>query len=203
MAKKDTQGNSGPASVGTRTDLDNGTQAVESTNLDTCMKVLAGIQEQVRFSETKAAFLFGINALMFGFLATSVGTLKKALALTTIPAAAWVGLVSLILFAICAILAVAILIWAVMSRFGKLAPRSRSFFGHIATSYGKDYAKYVAEMKAMTVDDWLNDVGTQIVEISHIALNKHLLVKWAAVFTVVGLVSWAISVFSTSLLACP
>lgn len=174
-----------------------------TTNLDNCLKVLAGIQEQIRFADTKAAFLFGINALMFGFVVGSVGTIKKGLALGSIPASAWVALVALILFGICAILATGMLIYTVMSRFGALAPKSRVFFGHIATGYGKDYNKYVTEVKAMTDDDWLNEVGTQIVETSHIALTKHSTVRNAALTTIVGLVCWAIAIFSVSLLPAP
>ncbi len=202
MAKKNTNGTA-PAGNPTQHQPANCPQTDQRTSLDTCLKLLAGIQEQIRFADTKAAFVLGINTLMFGFLAGSLGTLKKALALATIPAAAWVGLVSLILFGICAVLAVGTLICAVMSRFGKLAPKSRYFFGHIATSYGKDYGKYVAEIKGMTDDNWLDEVGTQIVEISHIALNKHLAVKWAAMISIGGLASWVVALFSTSLLSCP
>ena len=170
------------------------------SNLDNCLKVLAGVQEQIRFADTKAAFLFGINTLMFGFVVIGVGTLKKALALTPIPASAWVGLVSLILFGLCAVAAVGMLIYTVMSRFGALAPKSRVFFGHIANGYGKDYGKYVAEVKGMTEDDWLSDVATQIVETSHIALTKHGTARNAAVVTIVGLVCWVVAVFCIALL---
>jgi hypothetical protein len=203
MAKKNTNGNAGLATISAQPEIGGSSQPVEKTNLDTCMKVLAGIQEQVRFADTKAAFVLGINTLMFGFLAVSIGTLRKNLALTTVPPAAWVGLVFLILFAICAVLAVGTLLWAVMSRFGKLAPKSRCFFGHIATDFGKDYGKYVTEMKAMTEDDWITEVGTQIVETSHIALSKHSAVKVAAIISIVGLASWVVALVSTSLLSCP
>jgi hypothetical protein len=175
-------------------------EAVEKSNLDNCLKVLASIQDQIRFADTKAAFMFGINTLMFGFAITSVGTLKKALALGPVLASAWVGLVALIAFSVCAVVAVAVLIYTVMSRFGALAPKSRVFFGHIATSFGKDYGKYVAEVKAMSEEDWLTEVGTQIVETSHIALTKHWAVRNAGIITTFGLACWVIAVFSTSLL---
>ena len=174
--------------------------AENKSNLDNCLKVLASIQDQIRFADTKAAFMFGINTLMFGFVISSVGTLKKALALSPVPASAWVGLVALILFGICAVVAVGMLIFTVMSRFGALAPKSRVFFGHIATGFGKDYGKYVAEVKAMSEEDWLNEVGTQIVETSHIALTKHSTVRNAALISIVGLACWVVAVFSISLL---
>lgn len=172
----------------------------EKTNLDTCLKVLGGIQEQIRFADTKAAFVFGINTLMFGFVAGSVTSLKKALTDPAIPPAAWVALVALILFGVCAVTVVGLLIFTVMSRFGKLAPRSRVFFGHIASDYGKDYGKFVSEMKAMTEDDWVCEVGTQIVETSHIAVVKHSLVRLAALISVGGLVAWVVAVFCTALI---
>jgi len=128
--------------------------------------------------DTKAAFLFGINTLLFGFVAGTVGTLKRALVAATVPPAAWVSLIALIIFVITAATAVVILIHVVMSRFGELAPTSRIFFGHIIKRFGKDYGRYVSEIKAMTELEWVEEVGTQIIEISHIALIKH---RWVSV----------------------
>src|SRR4029079_18030804 len=99
------------------------------------------------------------------------------------------------------VFAVGTLIYAVMSRFGALAPNSRFFFGHIAKCYGKDYAKYVAEVRSMTDDDWLTEVGTQIVETSHIALTKHSAVRIAAIATIIGLTGWVVAVISRSVLS--
>lgn len=185
------------ADNGSMTAIEGGSQ---KRNLDTCLKVLASVQEQIRFADTKAVFVFAINTLMFGFLASSANTIKKALAVAPVPAPVWVGLVALILFFICAVIAVGTLIYAVMSRFGALAPKSRVFFGHIVTSYGKDYAKYVAEVRSLTDDDWLNEVGTQIVETSHIAYAKHFAVRIAAITTLIGLVCWVVAVFSIALI---
>ncbi|HZZ79994.1 MAG TPA: Pycsar system effector family protein, partial [Gemmataceae bacterium] len=107
---------------------------------------------------------------------------------------------TLILFAVCSVGAVGMLIYTVMSRFGEKAPKCRIFFGHIATQYGHDFEKYVTELKGMSEDDWLKEVGTQIVETSHIALTKHKTVRNAAQYTLVGLAFWVVSVFSISLL---
>src|SRR3954468_23062691 len=90
-----------------------------SANLDACFKVLAATQEQVRFADNKAAFLFGINTLLFGFVAGTVGVLKKAMTDGPVPPAAWVSLVALIGFVIVAAVAALILIGVVMSRFGE------------------------------------------------------------------------------------
>lgn len=174
----------------------------EGTNLETCLGVLAGVQDQVKFGDTKAAFVLAINTLMFGFVAGTVTTLKAALKVSPGPpsAWAWVLLVALIVFGLCAIFAVGNLIYAVMSRFGTLAPMTKVFFGHIATGYRKDYAKYVSEIRTMSPNDWLGEIGTQIVETSHIALNKHCAVRRGGIATIIGLVAWVVAVFSSALL---
>lgn len=172
----------------------------KKSNLDNCLKVLTGVQEQIRFADTKAGFVFAINTLMFGFVANCVGTLKKGLTASPVPVPAWVGMVALVIFGVCSVLAVGMLIYTVMSRFGEKAPKCRIFFGHIASQYGHDFEKYVTELKRMTEDDWLKEVGTQIVETSHIAFAKHKAVRTAAQVTIAGLVCWVLAVFSISLI---
>jgi hypothetical protein len=49
-------------------------------------------------------------------------------------------------------------------------------------------------------DDWLNEVGTQIVETSHIAKSKHSAVRVAAIVTLIGLACWVVAIFSTALI---
>jgi hypothetical protein len=173
----------------------------EDANLKTCLTVLAGVQDQVKFGDTKAAFVFAINTLMCGFIAGSLTTLKMALKATSPSAWAWVLLAVMIVFGGSAVFAVGTLILAVMSRLGALAPRTRVFFGHIACSYGKDYGKYVDEIRAMDSDEWLKEIGTQIVETSHIALNKHRAVRQAAIATIVGLVAWLVAIVSAACLS--
>ena len=170
------------------------------TSLETCLKILGAIQDQIRFADSKAAFLMGINTLMFGFMATNLGLLKKGLNIPSPSAAAIVALVALIVFALCVLVAVLILVYAVMSRFGDLAPMTRMFFGHIAKTYGKDYGKYVTEIRGMTDDEWLADAATQIVETSHIAAIKHRSVKKAAIASIVGLIFWVVGTFSVSII---
>lgn len=174
--------------------------SAEEANLETCRAVLAGVQDQIKFGDTKAAFVLAINTLMCGFAAGSLTTLKTALKATPPSAWAWVLLAALILFGGSAVFAMGSLIHAVMSRFGALAPKTRVFFGHIANSYGKDYGKYVDEIRAMSPNDWLKEIGTQIVETSHVALNKHRAVRRAAIATIIGLISWVVAIFSAALL---
>lgn len=177
--------------------------AGDKTSLEMCMKVLAGVQEQIRFADTKAAFVFGINTLMCGFVAGSLAALRSSLAHPPVSPCAWVGLVFLILFGLCAVFAVGALVFTVMSRFGAPAPKGRCFFGDIAATYGKDYGRYVNETRAMSDDDWLVEIAAQIVETSHIARYKHRWVRAASVATIIGLASWVGALFTSSLLMCP
>jgi hypothetical protein len=85
------------------------------------------------------------------------------------------------------------LLRAVMSRFGELAPRSKVFFGHIARDHGNDCEKYVRETSGMTDADWVRDLGSQIVEVSHIALAKHKRVRRAAICVFIALILWFVS----------
>jgi hypothetical protein len=51
----------------------------------------------------------------------------------------------------------------------------------------------------MTDEDWVEELGTQIVEVSHIALTKQQLVRRAAWFTIIGSGFWLVSVSSSCL----
>jgi Family of unknown function (DUF5706) len=169
-----------------------------SVNLDACFKVLGAIQDQIRFADTKAAFLFGINTLLFGFVAGTVGIIKTALVSAPVQPVSWVSAMALVAFVIVAAIAVFTLITVVLSRLGELAPKSRVYFGHITKQYGKDYAKYVGEVTKMTDQEWAEEIGTQIVEVSHIALTKHQLIRRAAMLTVVAFGCWLVAVFSAA-----
>ena len=91
------------------------------------------------------------------------------------------------------LLSLGFVIWAVISRFGELAPRSKVFFGHIARDYGNDCEKYIRETSGMTDADWARDLGSQTVEVSHIALAKHKRVRRAAICMFIALILWFVS----------
>jgi len=163
----------------------------KSNDLATYFTILNGVQDQIKFADRKAAFYSALNALMFGFASQSIGVLR-----TTPVQTGWlfnVSIVVVVLYALLATVAVALIVFAVMSRYGALAPTSKVFFGHIIKTYGKDYGKYVADMTAMTNDEWATDIGTQIVEVSHIALTKHRLLSHAAKLTLGAFVFWAVA----------
>jgi len=166
----------------------------QEVNLQTYFSILNGVQEQIRFADRKAAFFFAMNALLFGFISRGFFTLREAFAASGGQGAAlWISIVVLSLYCIGAVVSVGIVVWSIMSRFGELAPKSKVYFGHIMNQYGKDYAKYVKETLEMSDKDWAEEIGTQIVEVSHIALTKHKLLKIAAWFSLGAFILWVIS----------
>lgn len=176
MAKKSTQSTNTSPTVEAGADL------------STYFAILNGVQEQIRFADRKAAFLSALNALLFAFLSNGIYRLNAASSAQG--TAFWIASVLMTVYVLAAAISVGIVVWSVMSRFGELAPKSKVYFGHIIRQYGKDYGKYVTDMKAMTDEDWANEIGTQIVEVSHIALTKHSLLRTAAKFSLAAFVLW-------------
>lgn len=153
--------------------------------------ILAGAQEQVRFADSKAAFLAGLNTLLFGFMVSNISKVSAALSIheiRTVPG--FVSLSLLLLYLIATTASLVLLIGSVMPRLGESAPLSKVFFGHIATHYGRRYDDYIRDTVGMSETDWTQAVGTQIVEVSNIALSKHKTVTRASKLTFLAVVLW-------------
>ena len=163
--------------------------------------VLNGIQDQIRFADTKAGFIAALNALLFGFLVSQLDTIKDAFQQGGGgKTALWFAAIFFAIHVLFAVLSVGFVVWSVMPRFGKDAPRSKAFFGHIAKDYRRDFEKYVQETIDLETTAWARDLGKQIVEVSAIAQSKHDLVNRGAVFTIVALCAWALSFAFTAFL---
>ncbi len=170
-------------------------------NLDACFKLLASTQEQVRLADGKTAFLFGINALMFGFVASAVAPLKGHWQSNPLDPLTLIATGGLLCFVVLDAAAVMTLISMVSSRFRGLSSTSHIFFGHIVKSYGNNPQQYVEEV--MRMDDWMwaQEICEQVVEVSQIALIKHRLARRAASFTLFAFICWLTAVTATLLLA--
>jgi hypothetical protein len=158
-------------------------------NLEMLSKTLAGVQDQIRFSDTKAGFVAALNILFFGFIASQADKLAS-ISPANRHAVFWWSLVLLALYSVGTFISIVLVIFSVMPRFGELAPQCKTHFAHVLKNYGKDYGKYCEDVKAMTVCDWADDLGSQIVEVCHIAAVKHRLVRRAAIWTIVSFVFW-------------
>jgi hypothetical protein len=163
--------------------------------------ILDGIQQQIRFADIKAGFIAALNAILFSSQAMHF---DNALTLYAKPGSAdsafWCAVLFQSLYLMTMALAVGAVIWAVLPRFHELAPNGKVFFGQIARSYGNDYARYVRDTNSLTEQQWADEFGAQIVEISHIALTKHRMVRRAVWLTLLAFVMWRLSLTSIAYL---
>ena len=166
----------------------------EGRNLDVLFRILSSNQEQVRFADSKATFVAALNALLFGFMATHFVSLKAIYTTYGLQSFAFCGpFVVIALYVISSMTSLLLAVWGVMPRFGGHAPRSKIYFEHIVRDYGKDYGKYGQDVNKMTESDWVQDLGTQVVEVSHIILAKHTCVRSAATLVPITALLWALS----------
>lgn len=161
------------------------------SNLDTYFRILSGVQDQIRFADSKAAFMAALNALLFGFVTNHLDKIRSANGAVRILAG---------FYALAALGSLICVIAAVVSRFGELAPQCKVFFGHITKQYGKDYEKYWRETKDLGDLDWAKEVAYQVVEVCHIARKKHQLVRCGAICTLVAIVLWFLTLVLAAVL---
>ena len=164
-------------------------EETKKANLDMLKTVWAGFQDQAKVADSKAGFFAAFHALLFGFMATHADKLVKVVPASR-EGAFYVSAILIALYGLLTAVAVFLLISAVISRFGELAPQSKSFFGHITRQFGKDYAKYCRDAGEMSDEDWCEDIAGQIVEVSHIAVTKHRRVRMAALVTALAFFIW-------------
>jgi hypothetical protein len=168
---------------------------------DMLSKVYAGIQEQIRFADTKAGFVAAFNAILVGFIASDLGTVKDIYRAThDWNVCLWLMTGSLIM-GIPTAISIGYLIWAVRPRIGKNTHKSRIYFGHIARDYHLDGVRYRDDARAMEQGNWADDYGYQIVEVASIAQEKHSNVRtsmnWSfGAFVALVLISLAIHIIS-------
>ena len=166
-------------------------QAIKESaaNLEMLLTILKGTQDQVRFADSKAAFVTGFNSLLFGFIISHADKLI-AVPVTARTAPFWIASSLLMLYGVAMATSIGFVIASIISRFGHMAPPCKVHFGHITKHYGKDYARYYRDASGMSDADWAGEVGSQIVEVSHIATTKHQLVSRAALFTIAAFILW-------------
>lgn len=161
--------------------MDASGQAVAST--DDLKWVLDGVQEQIRFADSKAAFVIALDTFVFGFLLSHA----ESLAGRGPQGANCLYWICLIILAICAAVSLVSMYFAIMAvvpQLGKTAPACNIFFGHIVSQYHRDYGGYCEAVNSASEEKWLKDITSQIVENSNIAMAKHGRAGRAARFAV-------------------
>ncbi len=157
---------------------------------DTLLGVLAGVQEQVRFADGKAALIAAFHVAIFGFMATQADALGGIAAIER-DWQFWCRAILLGFYGLCAVIAFVYAVRCVIPRTGEAAPACLIHVTHVATTYGRDYARYSRDVAMIDEPAWTVQIGSQIVENCAIASEKYRLVKWAARWTVAAVILWA------------
>jgi hypothetical protein len=163
-----------------------GKQISSIDTLEMLKWVLDGIQGQIRFADSKAAFVVIFHTFLFGFLITQAETLAGT------PNSGrdclyWMRIALMVGYGITSLTSIAYAIGAVLPKFGERAPNSHVFFGHIVAKYARNYDGYHKDVLDASNEDWLGDLTSQIVENSNIALEKHKRARVAAAWAVAAI----------------
>lgn len=165
----------------------------DAARLQTCFNVLARVEEQLRFADSKAAFLATLHAFLVGPLAGNAVGIRAVVA-TWDPGAHLVLGLAAGAYATMFLVTMGVVASAVLPRTQRPGRASKAYFGRIAREYGHDPHRFVVELGALTDRDWLDEVGLYIVDASAIAAVKHRLVRLATQATVPTVLLWALLV---------
>lgn len=157
-------------------------------------KILESIQAQIRAFDTKAQIVIGINGVMAGFVLTSMQKLSESTVDLTLRR---VGVLSLVVsfFALAAAAcSLFFAIFTVVARFKENQPRSLTFFGHIADTFGEDYERCARTYSQLTEEQFSNHVSYQILTNSGICAKKAGSFKPALRLMALGILFWFLSI---------
>jgi hypothetical protein len=163
----------------------------EGARLQSCFHLVGRVEDQLRFADSKAAFLATIHTLLVGPLVYNLAILRNAL-WQWAPISRGVLLLLVAVYGGLFLASMALVALTVLPRFGpgSRPAASRMFFGQIAREFGHDPASFVTALSVMSTRDWLDELGVYIVDASKIAAEKHRFVRRATVLTVASVVAW-------------
>jgi hypothetical protein len=180
-----------PAADAAGRDRDHDRPEPEGARLQSCFHLVGRVEDQLRFADSKAAFLATIHTLLVGPLVYNLAILRNAL-WQWAPISRGVLLLLVAVYGGLFLASMALVALTVLPRFGpgSRPAASRMFFGQIAREFGHDPASFVSALSAMSTRDWLDELGVYIVDASKIAAEKHRFVRRATVLTVASVVAW-------------
>jgi hypothetical protein len=167
----------------------------ESSDLPSCFQLLGRVEDQIRFAESKAAFLATLHAFLISPLIYNVGEIRKAFRqwdTTSLDLLMAFGGVYLLLYLI-SMGMVGMTVLPRIRRGKHTRPPSRVFFGRIARDFGDNPRRFVALIATMSERDWLDEIAVYIVDASTIATAKHGYVRWATLFSVPTILLWILT----------
>jgi hypothetical protein len=166
----------------------------DASRLQTCFHLLARIEEQLLFADSKAGIIATLQAFLTSPLVYNVAQIRKAFAMwdpaSKVLLGGCLGAYS-VLFLItmgCAGLTV------LPRTRGPGRTHSKAFFGRIAREFGHSPERFIAELGRMTDRDWLDEIGRDIVHVSAIAAVKHRMARRATMASVPATIFWVLTV---------
>ncbi len=169
-------------------EAERGTASV--AGLSSYFALVGQVEDQVRFADSKAAFLATIHTLLVGPLVYNLVLLRNAVH-------NWDGASRSVLlglgglYAVTFLTGMALVALAVLPRFKRHArPASQLFFGRIARDFGDNPDRFVARLAEMSEREWVDELGIYVVDASRIAAAKHRHVRDATLLTVASVIAW-------------
>ncbi len=152
--------------------------------------VLQGVQDQIRFCDTKAQVILGLNGILAGFLATRASELASTIAGESRHVIA-VGLfLSVALYLVFLVSSFAFGVRVVLPRLDVSQPDSCVFFSHIAAQHKNNYEKIAKELPGLSDEDLAADMAKQILANSHVCVRKHQSLRNSWVLTTLSAACW-------------
>lgn len=168
----------------------------DAGRLQPAFNVLAGVEEQLRFADQKAAFLATLHSFLISALAGNVVYIRSLTA-NWEAGSVWILGTAFVLYVSCFLAALTFVALTVLPRLRKSdRPPSKAFFGRIAGQYSANVEGYVAELRGMTPAQWFAEIGQFIVDVSAIAVAKHRCIRRATQLTIPTVVFWLATVLT-------
>jgi Family of unknown function (DUF5706) len=168
--------------------------------LSSYFALVGQVEDQVRFADSKAAFLATIHTLLVGPIVYNVVLIRSAIhTWDDASRAVLLGLGGS--YALTFLAGMGFLALAVLPRFKRRGrPASQLFFGRIAREFGEEPDRFVARLAEMSDREWVDELGVYVVDASRIAAAKHRYVRRATLLTVASVVAWCAVVVALVLL---
>ncbi len=162
-------------------------------NFDQLANLLENTKGQIRAFDNKAQVLLGVNGVLIGFVTAEItkaaeygaaGLHKRFVLICFILGASFLA----------ACLSMGYALFVINPQLHLSQPKSKFFFCHLASDYGRDFARAAADLIALTDTDALVDLGTQIQSNAIIADAKSTRCKHGMRLAGVAVLVYALSV---------
>ncbi len=168
--------------------------AEDAARLQTSFNVLAQVENQLRFADSKAGFIATLHAFLIGPLAGNASGVRQVVGSFDDGAKILLAFCTLT-YCVLFLVTLSIVAMTVLPRTKRRRrPASKAFFGRIAHEYGDDPERFIAELGDMNDKHWLSEIGQYILDVSTIATVKHRLVRLATIMTIPTVGFWLLMV---------